>query len=67
MHTYIQGVEKLKETLVTDRHFFTNMVLDHILPSVQPQNFLEWTLTSLEQSPTKCYTIILEERLQVAL
>jgi hypothetical protein len=43
------------------------MVLDHLLPSIQQQSFLEWTRTSLEQSLAKFYTILLEEHLQVAL
>jgi hypothetical protein len=44
---YIDGI---METLVTDTHFFINMVLDQLWRSVQPQSFLEWTLTSFEQS-----------------
>jgi hypothetical protein len=43
------------------------MVLDHLLPSAQPQSFLQWTLTSFEQSVAKFYTISLEEHIQVAL
>jgi hypothetical protein len=43
------------------------MVFDHLLPSVQPQSFLEWTHTSFEQSLAEFYTIPLEEHLQVAL
>jgi hypothetical protein len=43
------------------------MVLDHLLASVQPQSFSEWTCTSLEQSLEEFYTILLEEHLQVAL
>jgi hypothetical protein len=35
------------------------MVLDHLLPSVQPQSFLEWTRTSFEQSLAEFYTILL--------
>jgi hypothetical protein len=30
-------------------HFFINMILDHLLPSLQPQS-LEWTCTNFEQS-----------------
>jgi hypothetical protein len=37
------------------------MVLDHLLPSIQPQFFLEWTRTSFEQSLAEFYTILLEE------
>jgi hypothetical protein len=44
-----------------------NMVLDHFLPSVQPQSFLEWTRTSFEQSVVEFYTILLEKHLQVTL
>jgi hypothetical protein len=44
-----------------------NMGLEHLLPSIQPQSFLEWTRTSFEQSVTELYTSILEERLHVAL
>jgi hypothetical protein len=47
-------------------YFFINMVLDFLLPSVQLQSFLEWTLTSFEQSVAEFYTILLEH-LQVAL
>jgi hypothetical protein len=43
------------------------MVLDHLLPSVQPQSFLEWTLTSFEQSLAEFYAILHEDHLQVAL
>jgi hypothetical protein len=43
------------------------MVLGHLLPSIQPQSFLEWTPTSFEQSLPEFYTIHLEEHLQVAL
>jgi hypothetical protein len=43
------------------------MVLDHLLPSIQPQTFLEWTVTNFEQSLTEFYTILLEEHLQIAL
>jgi hypothetical protein len=43
------------------------MVLDKLLPSVQPQSFLEWIHTSFEQSLAKFYIILLAEPLQVAL
>jgi hypothetical protein len=43
------------------------MVLGHLFLSIQQQTFLEWTLTSFEQFLEKFYTILLEERLQVAL
>jgi hypothetical protein len=43
------------------------MVLHHILPSIQPQYFLEWTPTISKQSLTEFYTILLEEHLQVAV
>jgi hypothetical protein len=42
-------------------------MLDHLLLSVQLQTFFEWTRTSFEQSLAEFYTIILEERLKVAL
>jgi hypothetical protein len=42
------------------------MVLDHLLPSIQPQSFLEWIRTSFEQSLAEFYIILLEER-QAAL
>jgi hypothetical protein len=35
------------------------MVLENILPSVQPQSFLEWTRTSFEESAAEFYTILL--------
>jgi hypothetical protein len=31
-------------------YFFINMVFFHLLPSIQPQSFLEWTCTRFEQS-----------------
>jgi hypothetical protein len=43
------------------------MVFDHILPSIQPQSFLEWIRTSFEQSLAEFYTIPFEEQLQDAL
>jgi hypothetical protein len=43
------------------------MVLDQLLPSIQPQSFLEWTHASFEQSLAEFYTILLAEHLQVAL
>jgi hypothetical protein len=42
------------------------MVLDNLLPSIQPQSFLEWTWTSFEQPLAEFYIIRLEEHLQVA-
>jgi hypothetical protein len=43
------------------------MVLDHLLLSIQPQTFLEWTHKTFKQSLAKFYNILLEEHLQVAL
>jgi hypothetical protein len=43
------------------------MVLDQLLPSIQPQSFLEWIRTSFEQSLAEFYTILLREHLQFAL
>jgi hypothetical protein len=43
------------------------MVLDHLLSSVQPQSFLEWSRTSFEQSIAEFYTVVLEAHLQGAL
>jgi hypothetical protein len=43
------------------------MVLNHLLPSVQPKSFLKWTLTISEQSLAEFYTNLLEELLQIAL
>jgi hypothetical protein len=42
------------------------MAMDQLLPSVQLQSFLEWTLARFEQSVAEFYTI-LEEYLQTAL
>jgi hypothetical protein len=56
----------MKKYYIYCTHFFMNMVLDHLLPSVHQQSFLEWTHTSFEQRVAKFY-IILEEHLQVAL
>jgi hypothetical protein len=50
-----------------ETHFIINMVMGHVLPSIQLQSFLEWTRTSFEQSIAEFYTILLEEHLQVAL
>jgi hypothetical protein len=44
-----------------------NMVLGHLLPSVQPQPFLDRTRASFEQSLVEPHTILLEEHLQLAL
>jgi hypothetical protein len=43
------------------------MMSNHLLPSIQPHSFLEWTQTSFERSLAEFYTILLEESLQVAL
>jgi hypothetical protein len=43
-----------------------HMVLDHPVPSIYPQSFLEWSRTSFEQSLAEFYTIHLEEHLEVA-
>jgi hypothetical protein len=43
------------------------MVLNQLLPSIQPQSFLEWTLTRFYQSLAEFYPIFLEEHLQIAL
>jgi hypothetical protein len=43
------------------------MALDHLLPSIQPRSFLEWTHANFEQSLAEFYTIPHEEHLQVAL
>jgi hypothetical protein len=47
--------------------FFINVALDDLLPSIQPQSFLEKTRTSFEQFLAKFYTILLKEHLQVVL
>jgi hypothetical protein len=49
------------------KQFFINMVLDQVLPSMQPQSFLEWIPRSSKQPLEEIYVILLEERLQVAL
>jgi hypothetical protein len=43
------------------------MVLDHLLPAIETQSFLEWTLTNFEQSLVEFYGILLDELLQVDL
>jgi hypothetical protein len=43
------------------------MMLGLLLPSIQPQPFLEWTRTSFKQCLAEFYTLILEEHIQVAL
>jgi hypothetical protein len=43
------------------------MALDHLLPSIQPQFFLEWTRTSFEQFLAGFCAIFLEDYFQVAL
>jgi hypothetical protein len=63
-NVHIQGLDKIMETLYCT-HFFINMVMDQLLPSIQPQPFMEWTRTSFEQSLVEFYTALLEEHLQV--
>jgi hypothetical protein len=41
-------------------------VLDHLLPSIQPQSLLELARTRFEQYLTEFYTILSEEHLLVA-
>jgi hypothetical protein len=69
IHTHAHtGVEQNNgNTTDTVTHLFINTVSDHLLPSIQPQSFLELTHTSSEQSLMEFYTILLEEHLQVAL
>jgi hypothetical protein len=43
------------------------MVLDQLLPSIEPQSFLVWTRTGSEQHIAEFYAILLEEHFQVAL
>jgi hypothetical protein len=45
--------------------FFINMVLGYLVPSIQPQPFLEWTPTIFKPSLAEFYTILLEEYLKV--
>jgi hypothetical protein len=47
--------------------FFINMVLDHVLYSVQPHFLLKWTCTSFEKSLVEFYTILLQEHFEVSL
>jgi hypothetical protein len=63
-HTAIR--QNGKSTGTTYMYFFIYMVLDQLLPSIQPHFFSEWTRTSFEQSLMEFYTIPLEEQLQVA-
>jgi hypothetical protein len=71
MYLEFQMMDKVQKPGNSDyrycTHFFINMMLDHLLPSIQTQSFLEWTSTSLKQSLIEFYTTLLEERLQVAL
>jgi hypothetical protein len=46
----IQGLNKIAETLQILYPFFIDVVLDHLLPPIQPQPFLEWTHTGVEQN-----------------
>jgi hypothetical protein len=44
------------------------MVLEHLLPSVRPQSFLEWTHARVEPSLEDfAFSILLEERVEVGL
>jgi hypothetical protein len=43
------------------------MVSDQLLPSIQRQSLLEYTLTGFGQSSAEFYTILLEEHVQIAL
>jgi hypothetical protein len=55
------------ETLQILLQFSINMMLDHLLPSIYLQSFLEWTRTSFEQCLAEFHTLLLEEHLQVSL
>jgi hypothetical protein len=63
LHALLQGWLYLSHILYT----FLNKVLNHRLPSIQLQSFLEWTRTSFEPSLAEFYTFLLEEHIQVAL
>jgi hypothetical protein len=43
------------------------MGLDKLLRQIEPQSFLEWAHTSVEQSLVEFYIILLDEPLQVAV
>ena len=45
---YIQGMDKIMETLVKDTHFFVSTGLCHHFPVIQPVSFLEETRISSE-------------------
>jgi hypothetical protein len=66
-HSVYTGAEQNNGINTDTAYFLISMVLDHFLPSVRPQSFLEWSRANFEQSVVKFYTIPLEEHLQVAL
>jgi hypothetical protein len=48
---YREGFDKIMQTLqVLYTFLYYNMVMDHLLLSIQRQSFLEWTRTYFEQS-----------------
>jgi hypothetical protein len=61
------GVGQNNENPTYTVHIFYNVVLDQLLLPIISQSFLEWTLTSFEQSLAEFYTMLLEEHHQVAL
>jgi hypothetical protein len=46
---------------------FIKTVVDHLLPSLEPQAFLELTRTNFEEVIAEFYTILHDEHLQIAL
>jgi hypothetical protein len=59
LHEIHTGIGQNNGNTTHTAHFFINMVLDHLLSSIQPQS-LEWTRKSFEQSVAEFYTILLE-------
>jgi hypothetical protein len=40
------------------------MVLDQLFPSLEPQEFLQWTLSSFQKSVAELYTIFPQKHLE---
>jgi hypothetical protein len=66
VYMYIQRLDKITETYRDFTHSFTNMVLDHILPSMQQKSILEWARTRSDKNLAEFCTIIFEGHLQIA-
>jgi hypothetical protein len=65
VYTYVQTSAKYWKQYRYSAHFFIKLVLSHVLASVHSQTYLEWTLSSVEDTLAECYTILLQVALEV--